>query len=148
MDTVPHDQQHSNANDAIEALQAKVGADNSAVTSSHDYKIAALEDAVEDLQAASGSLSFRTITSDASAQPTDQVVLANAAGGAITYTLPDLATSQGRVISVIKTDASDNFVTVDGNGSDPIGTAATKVLVNQMDRARFGAGPTAWYILP
>lgn len=34
-----HSSQHSNANDAIEALQAKVGADNSAVTTSLDYKV-------------------------------------------------------------------------------------------------------------
>ena len=37
--TVPHAAQHANANDAIEALEAKVGADGSAVTSSHDYKL-------------------------------------------------------------------------------------------------------------
>lgn len=37
--TVPHASQHANANDAIEALQAKVGVDNSAVTTSLDYKI-------------------------------------------------------------------------------------------------------------
>lgn len=41
--TVPHADQHANANDAIEALQTKVGADGSAVTTSHDYKIAQLE---------------------------------------------------------------------------------------------------------
>lgn len=34
-----HNVQHSNANDAIEALEAKVGADGSAVTTSHDYKL-------------------------------------------------------------------------------------------------------------
>jgi len=34
-----HDQQHSNANDAIEALEAKVGINSSAVTTSHDYKL-------------------------------------------------------------------------------------------------------------
>ena len=34
-----HDVQHSNANDAIEALQAKVGANSSAVATSHDYKL-------------------------------------------------------------------------------------------------------------
>lgn len=34
-----HDVQHSNANDAIEALQAKVGINSSAVTTSHDYKL-------------------------------------------------------------------------------------------------------------
>ena len=41
-----HSQQHSDANDAIEALQAKVGANGSAVTTSHDYKIAQLESLV------------------------------------------------------------------------------------------------------
>jgi hypothetical protein len=37
--TVPHATQHANANDAIEALQAKVGVDSSAVTTSLDYKV-------------------------------------------------------------------------------------------------------------
>jgi hypothetical protein len=37
--TVNHADQHSDANDAVEALQAKVGADGSAVTTSHDYKL-------------------------------------------------------------------------------------------------------------
>jgi microcystin-dependent protein len=41
--TVPHAAQHANANDAIEALEAKVGVDSSAVATSHDYKITALE---------------------------------------------------------------------------------------------------------
>lgn len=34
-----HDVQHANANDAIEALEAKVGTDGSAVTTSFDYKL-------------------------------------------------------------------------------------------------------------
>ena len=38
-----HSAQHTNVNDAVEALQAKVGADSSAVTSSLDYKVAQLE---------------------------------------------------------------------------------------------------------
>lgn len=36
---VDHAGQHSDANDAIEALEAKVGANSSAVTTSHDYKL-------------------------------------------------------------------------------------------------------------
>jgi hypothetical protein len=40
LDSPPHDQQHADANDAIEALQAKVGVDGSAVTTSHDYMLA------------------------------------------------------------------------------------------------------------
>ena len=41
--SVPHATQHSDLNDAVEALEAKVGADSSAVTSSLDYKVAQLE---------------------------------------------------------------------------------------------------------
>ncbi len=45
-----HAGQHSNANDAIEALEAKVGINNSAVTTSHDYKIATLETGIATLE--------------------------------------------------------------------------------------------------
>lgn len=38
-----HASQHANENDAIEALQAKVGVDSSAVPTSLDYRVAALE---------------------------------------------------------------------------------------------------------
>ncbi len=41
--TVPHSAQHANANDAIEALQAKVGVDSSAVATSLDYRVGQLE---------------------------------------------------------------------------------------------------------
>lgn len=41
---VSHADQHANANDAIEALEAKVGVDGSAVTSSHDYKLSNVVD--------------------------------------------------------------------------------------------------------
>lgn len=37
--TVPHATQHANANDAIEALEAKVGVNGSAVVTSLDYKV-------------------------------------------------------------------------------------------------------------
>lgn len=37
--TVPHASQHANLNDAVEALEAKVGVNGSAVTTSLDYKI-------------------------------------------------------------------------------------------------------------
>lgn len=37
-----HSAQHANSNDSIEALEAKVGIDSSAVTTSHDYKLAHL----------------------------------------------------------------------------------------------------------
>ena len=43
LDNPPHDQQHADINDAMEAVQTKIGADGSAVSSSLDYRVAALE---------------------------------------------------------------------------------------------------------
>ena len=43
LDDLDHAAQHSNANDILEALEAKVGIDGSEVASSHDKKIADLE---------------------------------------------------------------------------------------------------------
>lgn len=40
---VPHSQQHSDLNDAVEAIEAKVGVDGSAVATSHEARIAAFE---------------------------------------------------------------------------------------------------------
>lgn len=55
-----HDVQHSNANDAIEALEAKVGANNSAVTTSHDYKLSSITGTNKALS--SGSAGTQSIT--------------------------------------------------------------------------------------
>ena len=52
--SVPHATQHSDLNDAVEALQAKVGADSSAVTTSHDYLIADHASRITTLEGASG----------------------------------------------------------------------------------------------
>ena len=59
--SVPHATQHSDLNDAVEALQAKVGADSSGVVSSHDYKIAQLE-ALGEYIDYSGSITFTNFT--------------------------------------------------------------------------------------
>jgi hypothetical protein len=54
--TPGHAQQHIDANDAIEALEAKVGQNNSTVVTSHDYKIAQLEGLVTSQVAGARSL--------------------------------------------------------------------------------------------
>ena len=43
--TVPHATQHANLNDAVEALEAKVGVDGSAVATSLEYRVNVLENA-------------------------------------------------------------------------------------------------------
>ena len=59
-----HDVQHSNANDAIEALQAKVGVDGSAVTTSHDYKLSEVTSTDKSVgKTATQTLTNKTLTS-------------------------------------------------------------------------------------
>lgn len=50
-----HSTQHSNANDAIEALEAKVGINGSAVTTSHDYKLSSVTSTDKAVSKASAS---------------------------------------------------------------------------------------------
>ena len=56
MSAVPHHTQHANANDAISALEAKVGVDGSAVHASLDYRVAALEGKTHVQEIPSGAL--------------------------------------------------------------------------------------------
>lgn len=83
-----HDQQHSNANDAIEALEAKVGVNSSAVTTSHDYKLSAVTSTAKALTSGTSTQSVTgltlvsptlTLTSDA----TGDIYYRNS-GGALT----------------------------------------------------------------
>lgn len=61
---VSHASQHANANDAIEALQAKVGANSSAVTTSHDYKLSEVTGADKAVgKTATQTLTNKTLTS-------------------------------------------------------------------------------------
>lgn len=80
-----HAGQHSDANDAIEALQAKVGADSSAVTSSHDYKIAQLESGKVDKSSydAHSILYATTDNTPAALTVGEQTVVGRATGGNI-----------------------------------------------------------------
>jgi hypothetical protein len=68
---VDHAAQHANANDAIEALEAKVGVDGSAVTTSHDYKLSEVtgtDKAVS--KTATQTLTNKTLTSPTLTTPT------------------------------------------------------------------------------
>jgi hypothetical protein len=90
---VPHAAQHANANDAIEALQAKVGANNSAVTTSIDYRIRALEGASVDTEAiqdiVGGMVSSNTET-DITVEYNDTTGKLNFAAGANLVTTTSL----------------------------------------------------------
>lgn len=63
---ISHALQHSNANDAIEALEAKVGVTSSAVTTSHDYKLSE----VTSTDVAVGKSASQTLTNKTLTTPT------------------------------------------------------------------------------
>lgn len=92
---VPHSDQHANANDAIEALQAKVGIDNSEDPTSIDYILAHKVD-----QEAGKGLSSNDYT-DA-----ERTKLAGIAESANAYTHP-----ANHAPSIITQDANNRFTT-------------------------------------
>lgn len=89
----------------------------------------------------------RAVTATGNVASTDALVTANATGGAITLTLPTIATSLGRKLIVKKTDASGNAVTVDGNGAETIDGAANFPLTAQYDSVTLIAGATEWHVI-
>lgn len=62
MSVVSHANQHANANDAIEALEAKVGINGSAVTTSHDYKLSAVTGSAKALTSGTSTQSVTGLT--------------------------------------------------------------------------------------
>jgi len=83
-----HSAQHANVNDAIEALQAKVGADSSAVATSLDYKVAQLEASNGVYFDKANRASTLTLTSTGSSVMDSglNVTVSAAAGDVISYT--------------------------------------------------------------
>jgi len=88
--SVPHATQHSDLNDAVEALQAKVGADSSGVASSHDYKIAQLESDVAGFT--SGKILQVVRATDTTLRATTSTSFVDITGASVTIT-PTSATS-------------------------------------------------------
>jgi tetrahydrodipicolinate N-succinyltransferase len=89
----------------------------------------------------------RSVSATGAIVATDGMVTVNAAAGAVTMTLPAVATVSGRVVTVKKIDASGNAVTVDGNGAETIDGAANFPLAAQYDSLTVIAGATEWHII-
>ena len=125
---VSHAAQHANANDAIEALEAKVGITNSAVTTSLDYRVKTLENASVDTEAiqdiVGGMVSGNTET-DLTITYDDNTGKLNFAAGAnlvtttsLTNTLTDPVTGYVPVGDLAQ---SDGVATLGPDGFVPAG---------------------------
>lgn len=130
--TVDHAAQHANANDAIEALQAKVGADSSAVTSSHDYKLSE----VTSTDKAVGKTASQTLTNKTLTSPKIGTAITDTNGNEIIET-PATASAVNHL--KITNATTGNGVLLEGAGSDtdvPLrlrGKGASKVQIGDAD---------------
>lgn len=88
---------------------------------------------------------IRTITATASASTSDFTILCNATSGAITVNLPAASGMAGRILAVKKIDVSANTVTIDGNASETIDGATTKVISTQWASFMIQCDGTAWF---
>jgi hypothetical protein len=114
---VSHAAQHANANDAIEALEAKVGANNSTVTTSLDYRVRTLENASVDTEAIQDIIG--AMVSDNT--ETNIVVEYNDTSGKLNFsTGPDVVTTTS--LNNTLTDPSTGYVPV-GDVGNPDGIA-------------------------
>jgi len=126
LDSPPHDEQHADANDAIEALQAKVGVDGSADTTSLDYKVSQLETDVSQLETDVGNLESRPVETKTASYTlvagdvNKRIVMNNA--GATTITVNDGVFAAGDTVWIHNIGAGTCTVTA---GTATVNTAAS-----------------------
>jgi hypothetical protein len=92
-----------------------------------------------------------TVTADTTLDADDYSVLVDATADDTVITLPPAASALsggiGRVYNIKKTDATDNTVTIDGNGAETIDGAATQVLTAQYQSVTIQSTGTSWVVL-
>ncbi len=93
-----------------------------------------------------GSIPVGAITATGNIGPY-LIELVTATGGAITRTLPAVASSKYHEFTIIKVDSSANAVTIEGNGAETINGAANIELSAQYESVKVACDGTSWYIV-
>ncbi len=124
---VLHDVQHSDLNDAVEALQAKVGINSSAVTTTLDYRVA--QALLRDFLSQMGN-SEVSITGATTLNSTAFGKLHVCSGTSANYTadLPAASGNAGKIIGFRMSGVLTKLVTLDGNSSEVIDGAPTRAM--------------------
>ncbi len=78
---------------------------------------------------------------------TDELILCNATGGAITVNLPAAASSSGKTFTIKKTDSGTNAVTIDGNASETIDGGTTYAISTQYEAVTIVCDGSNWFII-
>ena len=79
--------------------------------------------------------------------PSDYLLIANATAAPFTLVLPLAADSQGRVLTVKKTDFTGNAVTIAGAGAEVIDWVATQTLAVTNASLTMTSDGTQWWII-
>jgi hypothetical protein len=93
------------------------------------------------------NFAYTSVTTNTTLDTTHNVVSVDASGGARTITLPTAVGIGGRQYTIRKLDSSGNAVTIDGNGSETINGATTKVLAAQYDVATIISNNANWVVI-
>lgn len=130
-----HSGQHDNINDAMAAVQAKLGVNNSAVPSSIDYKMTRCNQ------------NILTVTTDTTLDTSYSTVLCFNSSP-ITINLPAAASVAGQCYTIRKIQATAaNTVTIDGSGIEKIDGQNTIVLYLLYDSITIQSDGTGWQII-
>lgn len=89
----------------------------------------------------------RSVTASTTVVDSDDLILADATGGAITVTLPAASVNAGRRFTVKKVDASANAVTYDGAGAETIDNGGTFGWTTQYSAYTIQSDGTAWWVI-
>lgn len=81
------------------------------------------------------------------ATATDNVIICSAASASFTVTLPAVASSTNKTLTIKKTDSSANTVTIDGNASETIDGLLTQVLSVQYQSMTIICDGTTWWVI-
>lgn len=135
----------------MDAVTVLSSAGSAAITlGENDWSGVTTTDTVRDLLG-TALTNVRTVTTTHNVAPSDQLILADATGGAFNVNLSDVATAAARVITIKKSDSSANAVTVDAAGTDLIyglgAGAGTYALATQGKSVTLESNGAGWYVL-
>lgn len=146
LSTPNHITHHTTEDDTIEALQAKVGANSSAVTTSHDYKLSGVTGSDKAVsKAGTETLTAKTLTSPTLTTPILNV--GSDATGDIYYRtagglLARLAAVEGKILKIMSGIPSWETETVTSDASTTVKGIAEEATLAEID-ANTAAGGTS-----
>ena len=101
----------------------------------------------DELRRLLGGIAIATKTADYTALTSDFVLLCDASSGALTITLPSVASNPGNPFYVKRLNSGANTVTIAAVGSDLIDGSSTAVLNSRYETLLLVAEAGSWHVI-